>query len=79
MISPLATPAEVAEVLHTITGTLAQMRYRGGGPKFVRLRRKRVLYRGRRGAVGRRFIAQPHGRLTAATAVGRKTPVCLWP
>jgi hypothetical protein len=45
MIPDLATPAEVAKALHTTTGSLAQMRYRGDGPKFVRAGRKRVLYR----------------------------------
>jgi predicted DNA-binding transcriptional regulator AlpA len=45
MIAQLGTPAEVAEVLQTTTGNLAQMRYRGDGPKFVRMGRKRVLYR----------------------------------
>jgi predicted DNA-binding transcriptional regulator AlpA len=44
MVPKLATPAEVAEALHTTTASLAQMRYRGHGPKFVRLGR-RVLYR----------------------------------
>ena len=42
---PLATPAEVAPVLQTTVGGLAQMRYRGTGPKFVRIGVKRVLYR----------------------------------
>ncbi len=45
MISKLATPAEVAEALHTTPASLAQMRYRGDGPKFVRVGRRRVLYR----------------------------------
>jgi hypothetical protein len=45
MITELATPAEVAEALHTTTASLAQMRYRGDGPKFVRAGRRRVLYR----------------------------------
>lgn len=45
MISDLATPAEVAEALHTTPASLAQMRYRGDGPKFVRAGRRRVLYR----------------------------------
>lgn len=40
----LATPAEVAESLHTTTDTLAQMRYLGTGPKFIKCGRK-VLYR----------------------------------
>jgi hypothetical protein len=45
MISDLATPAEVAEALHTTPASLAQMRYRGDGPKFVRAGRKKILYR----------------------------------
>ena len=45
MISDLATPAEIAEALHTTPASLAQMRYRGDGPKFVRVGRRRVLYR----------------------------------
>jgi hypothetical protein len=46
MIPELAAPAEVAKALHTTTASLAQMRYRGNGPKFVRpAGRKRVLYR----------------------------------
>ena len=45
MISDLGTPAEVAEALHTTPASLAQMRYRGDGPKFVRVGRRRVLYR----------------------------------
>ena len=45
MISDLATPAEVAEALHTTTASLAQMRYRGDGPKFVRAGRRRILNR----------------------------------
>nr|WP_261877205.1 helix-turn-helix domain-containing protein [Mycobacterium marinum] len=42
-LSTLATPAEVAEYLHTTTDSLAQDRYRGTGPKFVKHGR-RVLY-----------------------------------
>ncbi len=45
MIPELATPAEVATALHTTPASLAQMRYRGDGPKFVRVGRRRVLYR----------------------------------
>ncbi|CRK54419.1 conserved hypothetical protein [Rhodococcus sp. RD6.2] len=40
----LATPEEVAEFMRTSTGRLAQLRYKGGGPRFVRDGR-RVLYR----------------------------------
>jgi hypothetical protein len=40
----LAKPAEVAEYLHTTTASLAQDRYRGTGPKFIK-RGSRVLYR----------------------------------
>jgi hypothetical protein len=38
------TPAQVAEVLHTTEANLAQLRYRGTGPKFIKAGR-RVLYR----------------------------------
>lgn len=40
----LATPAEVAQYLHTTTASLAQDRYKGTGPKFIKQGRK-VLYR----------------------------------
>ena len=39
-----ATPRQVAECLHTTEQGLAQMRYRGQGPRFVKAGRK-VLYR----------------------------------
>jgi hypothetical protein len=39
-----ATPAQVAQVLDTTEAGLAQMRYRGSGPKFIKSGR-RVLYR----------------------------------
>jgi len=41
----MATPAQVAEALHTTEASLAQMRYRGDGPVFARVGRRRVLYR----------------------------------
>jgi hypothetical protein len=41
----MATPAQVAEALHTSEASLAQMRYRGDGPVFARVGRRRVLYR----------------------------------
>lgn len=40
----LAVPSEVAEYLHTTTAALAQNRYMGNGPKFIKLG-SRVLYR----------------------------------
>ncbi|MDT5097623.1 MAG: hypothetical protein QOC76_1360 [Mycobacterium sp.] len=40
----LATPAEVAEYLRTTTAALAQDRYKGTGPRFIK-RGSRVLYR----------------------------------
>jgi hypothetical protein len=40
----LATPADVAEYRHTTTASLAQDRYKGTGPKFIK-RGSRVLYR----------------------------------
>ncbi|ALU40952.1 hypothetical protein AS188_00415 [Kocuria flava] len=42
--SQLLTPAELAKHLHSAPATLAQWRYRGKGPKFVKVGRK-VLYR----------------------------------
>jgi len=42
--SQLATAEEVAEFLRTTPASLAQDRYRGRGPKFVKHGR-RVLYR----------------------------------
>ena len=42
--SPLATPKEVATYLHTTEPALAQKRYLGTGPKFVKLGR-RVFYK----------------------------------
>lgn len=40
----IALPAKVAQLLHTTDDGLAQMRYRGTGPKFVKVGKK-VLYR----------------------------------
>jgi hypothetical protein len=40
----LATPAQVAPLLDTSLAGLAQMRYRGTGPKFTKVGKK-VLYR----------------------------------
>lgn len=40
----IARPVEVAEALDTSVAGLAQMRYRGDGPKFIK-RGRRVLYR----------------------------------
>lgn len=39
-----ASPREVAKVLYTSEAGLAQMRYRGTGPKFVKVGH-RVIYR----------------------------------
>lgn len=41
----LHKPEEVAEHLGIPVGSLAQMRYRGNGPKFVKLGPKSVRYR----------------------------------
>src|SRR6185295_18877721 len=43
-LPPLATPAEVAEYLRTTTAALAQDRYKGTAPRFIK-RGRRVLYR----------------------------------
>jgi hypothetical protein len=40
-----ASPAQVAPVLGTTEAGLAQWRYRGTGPKFVKVGPKKVLYR----------------------------------
>jgi hypothetical protein len=40
----LATPSEVAQYLRTTTAALAQDRYKGTGPRFIK-RGRRVLYR----------------------------------
>lgn len=40
----LATPRQVAQALYTTEAGLAQMRFRGTGPKFCKVGR-RVLYR----------------------------------
>lgn len=45
MDNDLATPRQVADYLHTTVASLAQMRYRGTGPKFVRVGPRKVLYR----------------------------------
>ena len=42
----LGRAAEVAKVLHCTESGLAQMRYKGTGPKFIKVGR-RVLYRRR--------------------------------
>ena len=40
-----ATPRQIAEALHTTEQGLAQMRYRGTGPRFIKAGPRRVLYR----------------------------------
>jgi hypothetical protein len=40
----LATPAQVAQYLYTTEAALAQMRYLGTGPKFIKAGGRRVLY-----------------------------------
>jgi hypothetical protein len=40
-----ATPAQVADALDTTVAGLAQMRYRGTGPRFTRVGSRKVLYR----------------------------------
>jgi predicted DNA-binding transcriptional regulator AlpA len=44
LTSDIATPPEVAKALRTTEASLAQMRYKGTGPNFVKVGR-RVLYR----------------------------------
>ena len=40
----LAIPQAVADYLGTTTGNLAQMRYRGTGPKFIKLGHRAIRY-----------------------------------
>lgn len=40
-----ASPKEVAVYLHTTEAGLAQMRYRGTGPRFCRIGNRKVIYR----------------------------------
>lgn len=42
---PLATPPEVAEYLGCSVGQLAQLRYHGTGPVFVKPSGNRIRYR----------------------------------
>lgn len=44
MTEKLITPPQLAEYLGTTVGNLAQMRYHGNGPAFIKAGR-RVLYR----------------------------------
>ncbi|MEE2529156.1 DNA-binding protein [Pseudarthrobacter sp. J75] len=44
MTEELVSPVALAEYLGTTTGALAQMRYRGIGPKFIKLGAKAVRY-----------------------------------
>jgi hypothetical protein len=44
LLNDVALPGQVAKLLDTTTEGLAQMRYRGTGPKFIR-RGRRILYR----------------------------------
>ena len=41
---PLALPKAVAEYLGTTPQNLAQMRYRGTGPKFIKLGHRAIRY-----------------------------------
>lgn len=45
MEDPLLKPAEVAAYLGTSVGSLAQQRYRGQGPRFIKMGAKAVRYR----------------------------------
>jgi predicted DNA-binding transcriptional regulator AlpA len=45
MEDALHKPEAVAEFLGTTTGNLGQMRYRGTGPKFIKVSGKAVRYR----------------------------------
>lgn len=43
-VPQLATPVQIAEYLHTTVDSLAQMRYLGNGPAFIKVG-NRVRYR----------------------------------
>lgn len=43
--SETLTAKQVAKILHTSEAGLAQMRYRGTGPKFCRVGNRKVIYR----------------------------------
>ena len=43
--NPLLTPAEASEQLGLTPGALAQLRYTGGGPRFIKLTARAVRYR----------------------------------
>jgi len=45
MANPLLTPAEAGEQLGLTPAALAQLRYTGGGPCFIKLTAKAVRYR----------------------------------
>lgn len=45
MTDDTATAKQVAAYLHTSEAGLAQMRYRGDGPKFIRVAKRKVIYR----------------------------------
>lgn len=45
MGSDTASAKEVAAYLHTSEAGLAQMRYRGRGPKFIKVGPRKVIYR----------------------------------
>lgn len=45
MTNDTATSKEVAAYLHTSEDGLAQMRYRGTGPKFIKVGPRKVIYR----------------------------------
>ncbi len=45
MANPLLTPAEAGAQLGLTPGALAQLRYTGGGPLFIKLTAKAVRYR----------------------------------
>jgi hypothetical protein len=42
---PLLSPAEAAEYTHMTAGALAQLRFRGLGPRFLKPTERTVLYR----------------------------------
>lgn len=44
-VEAIHTPAALGERLGMTTGALAQMRYRGNGPRFIKLGGRQIRYR----------------------------------
>ena len=65
---PLLTPADIAAELSVTTGHLAQMRYLGTGPRYVKVSGRKVRYR--RDDVDKWLEARSHTSTSDAGRVG---------